>query len=76
MWEGEFLGLAGLCSIAAVTRIPLSVMGGIKQSHIPGLVKAGARIIALVTAVTAAENPELATRELLSIIRSTGHERP
>ena len=76
VWEGEFLGLAGLCSIAAVTRIPFSVMGGIKQSHIPGLVKAGARIIALVTAVTAAENPELATRELLSIIRSTGHERP
>jgi thiamine monophosphate synthase len=40
-------------------------MGGIKQNHFPGLMQAGARIIALVTAVTAAPDPEEATRELL-----------
>lgn len=65
VWEGEFLGVEGLRRIAAVTRVPFSVMGGIKPPHIPDLVKAGARIIALVTAVTAAEDPEAATRELL-----------
>lgn len=67
-WEGEFLGIEGLRRIAAHVGIPFSVMGGIKASHIPELVGAGARILALVTAVTAAEDPEQATRELLALI--------
>ncbi len=70
VWEGEYLGLAGLQSIATVATVPFTVMGGIKQSHIPGLLKAGARIIALVTAVTAAADPEASTRELLKTIKS------
>ncbi len=70
VWEGEFLGLDGLKTISKVTRVPFSVMGGIKQSHIPGLVDAGARIIALVTAITAAPDPESAARELLKTIRA------
>ena len=69
VWEGAFLGLEGLRSIAAVARVPFTVMGGIKKVHIPGLVSAGARTIALVTAVTAAPNPESAARELLKAIR-------
>lgn len=69
VWEGEFLGLEGLQSIARVATVPFTVMGGIKQSHIPGLLKAGARVIALVTAVTAAADPEAATRELLKTIQ-------
>jgi thiamine monophosphate synthase len=55
--------------IAAHVKVPFSVMGGIKRGHIPELVAAGARIIALVTAVTEAPDPEVATRELLEIIR-------
>lgn len=70
-WEGAFLGLDGLRSIAAVTRIPFTVMGGIKPAHIPDLVGAGARTIALVTAVTAAEDPGEACRNLLQVIRSS-----
>ncbi len=66
VWEGAYLGLDGLRTIAAVTHVPFTVMGGIKQNHFTGLVKAGVRIIALVTAVTAAANPEAATRDLLS----------
>jgi thiamine-phosphate pyrophosphorylase len=69
VWEGAFLGLEGLKTISKVTRVPFSVMGGIKQSHIPGLVKAGARVIALVTAVAAAPDPESAARDLLAAIR-------
>jgi len=65
VWAGAYLGLDGLRTIAAVTRIPFTVMGGIKQAHIPGLMEAGARIIALVTAVTAAPDPEIATRDLM-----------
>lgn len=70
VWEGEFLGLDGLKTISKVTRVPFSVMGGIKKSHIPGLVNAGARIIALVTAITAAPDPESAARDLLKTIRA------
>ncbi len=70
VWEGAFLGLDGLRSIAAVARVPFSVMGGIKTAHIPGLLAAGAGVIALVTAVTCAGDPEFATRELLAMIKS------
>jgi thiamine-phosphate pyrophosphorylase len=73
-WEGEFLGVEGLKRIAAVARIPFTVMGGIKREHIPELVRAGARIIALVTAVTAAPDPRRATEDLLAALprRGTG----
>jgi thiamine-phosphate pyrophosphorylase len=70
-WEGEFLGVEGLRRVAAVAHIPFTVMGGIKESHIPDLVRAGARTIALVTAVTAASDPEAAARGLLETIRAS-----
>ena len=67
-WSGEFLGLDGLKRIAPTVSIPFTVMGGIKREHIPGLVDAGARTIALVTAVTMAADPEAAARDLLADI--------
>ncbi|MBI2438571.1 MAG: thiamine phosphate synthase [Lentisphaerae bacterium] len=69
-WEGEFLGLAGLKEIAPLVKIPWTVMGGIKREHIPALVKAGARTIAVVTAITAADDPEQAARELLALMKA------
>jgi len=68
--SGEFLGLEGLSKIALHVTIPWTVMGGIKQKHIPDLLKAGARTIAVVTAVTAAADPAQAARNLLSLIRA------
>jgi len=68
-WAGAFLGWNGLESIAPHLAIPFSVMGGIKPEHIPGLVQRGARVIALVTAVTAAPDPAAAARALLEKIR-------
>ena len=47
-------------------------MGGIKGSNIPGLYEAGARIFAVVTAVTAANDPRAAAGELLGIIKALG----
>ncbi len=70
-WSGAFLGLAGLKRIAAVTSLPFTVMGGIKKRHIPELRRAGAKIIAVVTAITAAPNPERAARELLDLIQES-----
>ena len=68
-WEGAFLGFEGLRRVAAVARVPFTVMGGIKESHIPELVRNGARTIALVTAVTAAPDPAAAAQGLLAVIR-------
>ena len=68
VWEGAFLGIEGLKQIAAVARIPFTVMGGIKREHILELLRAGASTIALVTAVTAAKDPRNAACELLSAL--------
>ncbi len=68
-WTEAFLGVEGITRIAPHVGIPFTVMGGIKRNHIAELCAAGARTIALVTAVTAASNPELAARELLEDIR-------
>ena len=71
VWEGAFLGIEGLKRIAAVARVPFTVMGGIKTDDIPELLRAGASTIALVTAVTAAEDPVNAVRELLVALKHT-----
>ena len=68
-WDKRFLGILKMKQIAARIKIPFTVMGGIKAEHIPDLVKAGAKTIAVVTAVTAAGNPRKATEHLLALIR-------
>jgi len=65
-WEGRYLGLEGLKTISKAAVIPFTVMGGIKKEHIAGIVGAGAGVIAVVTAITMADDPEQATRELLA----------
>jgi len=67
-WSAEFLGMAGLKKISSVVRVPFTVMGGIKKKHIQELRAAGVRIVAVVTEITAAENPEQAARDLLSLM--------
>jgi thiamine-phosphate pyrophosphorylase len=67
--EGGCLGLAGLREIAPRLRVPFTVMGGIRKEHIPDLAAAGARTIAVVTAITAAADPRGAAEELLETLR-------
>jgi thiamine-phosphate pyrophosphorylase len=69
VWNEPYLGVERMREIASVLDVPFTVMGGIKHDHIPGLREAGARTIALVTAVTAADDPKQATAELLATIR-------
>jgi thiamine-phosphate pyrophosphorylase len=68
LWDKEFLGIEGLKRISSVINIPFTVMGGIKKEHIPLLVSVGACTIAVVTAITEADNPEKASGELLTEI--------
>ncbi len=69
-WQGEFLGMEGLKRISAAVQVPFTVMGGIKKCHIPDLKAAGAKIIAVVTEITAAADPEEAARTLLSLMHN------
>ena len=53
----QFLGLDTLKSLIPLVRVPFSVMGGIKYSHLAELKAAGAGRIAAVTAFTATDDP-------------------
>ena len=50
------IGEDAIGAIAPLLRIPFTVMGGIKEHHIPRLLKLGVRRIAMVTAITEAED--------------------
>ncbi|MBA4388503.1 MAG: thiamine phosphate synthase [Verrucomicrobia bacterium] len=65
------VGLARTMAIGKRLKIPFTVMGGIKLKHVPGLVRTGASSIAVISAVTAADDPEAAARELLAAVRRT-----
>ncbi|MFO7869987.1 MAG: thiamine phosphate synthase [Kiritimatiellia bacterium] len=68
-YAGRCLGMEGLREISSHVKIPFTVMGGIRKEHVPSLLAAGARTIAVVSAVTAAPDPAAAAAELLEEIR-------
>ncbi|MCK5340503.1 MAG: thiamine phosphate synthase [Desulfobulbaceae bacterium] len=52
----SFLGIEVIETFSEVSDLPFTVMGGIKLEHVPALTAAGARRIAVVTALTQAED--------------------
>lgn len=67
-WQGEFLGVDVVRRVADAVRIPFTVMGGIGKEHLADLAAAGAGTFAVITAITASDDPETAARELLAEI--------
>jgi thiamine-phosphate pyrophosphorylase len=66
-------GLAGLAAIRAATDLPLIAIGGISLSKVAVVVAGGADGIAVVSAIMAAEDPEMAARALrLTLDRARG----
>ena len=65
-----FLGPVGLAQLAPQVPLPFSTMGGIKLSNVGQVLSAGAKIIAVVTAVTAAPDVRQAAAALRDKIRS------
>ena len=53
----DFLGLQTLTALIPEIHVPFSVMGGIKEEHLPGLLRLGVRHVAAVTAFTLAADP-------------------
>lgn len=64
------VGLEKLRELIPQVRIPFSVMGGIKARHIPELLAAGARRIAMVTEVTQTPDVAAKVRELEALFPS------
>ena len=64
-----FLGMEQLKSLIPLVRVPFSVMGGIKFSHLAELKSAGAGRVAAVTAFTQALDPGAETAKWCSALR-------
>ena len=68
---GDGLGPRAVEEFSALCPLPFTVMGGIKKSHVEQLVRAGARRLAVVTAISQAENIEKETRKWMEMITSS-----
>jgi thiamine-phosphate pyrophosphorylase len=68
-------GLEGLAKIKAFSRHPLVAIGGINESNVREVVKAGADCIAVVSAICAVPNPEAAARRINEMINLILTER-
>ena len=66
------LGEEIIAKIAPLLEIPFTVMGGIKQRHIPGLLALGATKIAMVTEISEADDVEAKVRELRALWKDAG----
>jgi len=64
------LGLAGLQVIRRAVRLPLVGIGGLSRQNAAAVVRGGADGIAVVSAIVAAKDPEMAARELAQAVRS------
>ena len=65
------LGVKAIREIAPKINLPFTVMGGIKHENVAAVLEAGARRIAVVTALTQAEDIEKATREFIRLTRAS-----
>ncbi|MCH8550526.1 MAG: thiamine phosphate synthase [Natronospirillum sp.] len=53
-------------AIADLAGVPSTAIGGIKRHHLPAVRACGVRSVAVVTAITEADDPEAALRELMA----------
>lgn len=66
------LGLEKIEELKSLVTCPFSVMGGIKEHHLPMLCARGFRHIAMVTEITQAPDVEAKVRQLRQIMKGTG----
>ena len=67
---GKPLGLEPLKEVVEKISLPVYVIGGIKPENIGATKRAGARGVALVSAVMGAEEPCAASREILKLLKA------
>ena len=64
------IGLDGIRRARELTTLPLVAIGGIKESNVADVVEAGADCVAVISAVTMANDPEVAARRLVDAIET------
>ncbi|HKL30451.1 MAG TPA: thiamine phosphate synthase [Natrialbaceae archaeon] len=69
------IGLGPVRAIADAVEIPIVGIGGIAPENAPEVVRAGADGVAVISAITAADDPEAATRDLGRAVRDGKQER-
>ncbi|GGM61885.1 thiamine-phosphate pyrophosphorylase [Halarchaeum rubridurum] len=73
--EHAEIGPDTVAAIADAVDVPIVGIGGITAANAGDVIEAGADGVAVVSAITAADDPEAATRELADAVRAAG-ERP
>jgi thiamine-phosphate pyrophosphorylase len=63
-------GIAAFEAITAAVSLPVYAIGGISSENLAETIRAGARGVALISAIIAAEDPRAATESLLTLLRS------
>ncbi len=71
----HFIGPEAIGRYSRHCSLPFTVMGGIKLEHIPEMTAAGARRLAVVTAISQAEDMAQETRKWRHAVRAAGVER-
>ena len=66
----HFLGSSAISSIARCIQIPFTVMGGINESNLQEVLSCGAKKVAMVTAITKAEDIDNTVKRIRQTIRS------
>lgn len=64
-------GIEGLARIKSFSRHPLVAIGGLNESNIRDVVKAGASCVAVVSAICASSDPEISARTINEIINAS-----
>ena len=64
------IGLDGIRRARDLTGLPLVAIGGINEGNVAGVIKAGADCVAVISAVTMADDPEAAARRLVDAIEN------
>ena len=70
--EGQPVGLASLRAVTAAVLVPVLAIGGVERDRVSEVLAAGARGIAVISAVAGAPNPDLAVRELARGLAAAG----
>jgi thiamine-phosphate pyrophosphorylase len=65
---GVPVGIEVIRQIIPKVKIPVSAIGGINKSNIQLVIDAGVKQIAMITAITEAEDVEKATREMIELV--------
>jgi thiamine-phosphate pyrophosphorylase len=65
---GNPQGIEGLKEVVEKISLPVYAIGGVKRENVEAVVKTGARGVAVISAIMAAEAPVAASRELLRLL--------